>query len=267
MQTMRPGAGWRALIAGAAFAAGAISLAHGARAADLASLPGAGLEPLPAPEIVEFGSGWYLRGDLSYSHSADLRASYSNVKFNDVKLDDGALYGAGAGYKFTNWLRGDVTADWRSHTDFSGTTTSPGCCTSTEKARLSGYTVLLNAYADLGTWSGITPYIGAGVGVAGTIIDQYSSQGYSLGKNCRCGVPVGSRYGYQTFGKSDNNTLAYAAMAGVAINVDRNLIVDIGYRYLNIEGANTRRDLYGYKVGVKDLSFHEARIGLRYMID
>ena len=40
---------------------------------------------------------------------------------------------------------------------------------------------MANVYADLGTWSGITPYVGAGIGYGMTNITGLTDQGTALG--------------------------------------------------------------------------------------
>ena len=53
--------------------------------------------------------------------------------------------------------------------DFDGST-SGICggvvCASTDHSSYSAWLLLANAYADIGTWYGFTPYVGAGIGGA-----------------------------------------------------------------------------------------------------
>ncbi len=79
------------------------------------------------PEFVpeKAGGHWYLRADGGY--------------------DGGFLAGAGIGYQFNDWLRGDVTLD-----------------AATDRV----HSALVTLYADLGTVAGFTPYLGAGAGFA-----------------------------------------------------------------------------------------------------
>src|SRR5690606_31120520 len=130
------------------------------------------------PISVEIGSGWYLRGDVGYSleTSADDAftfrtfdpgppAAYSSDGFDTVDLSEGFNFGLGFGYQFNDWLRADVTLE-RIALDFEGTTTSTtpcgggtGCRTE-DFSSLYGYSAMINGYADLGTFVGITPYVG-----------------------------------------------------------------------------------------------------------
>ena len=69
-------------------------------------------------------------------------------------------------------------------------------------------TALLNAYYDIFTKGGLTPYVGAGIGLAHL--------------NAKMGEDGGS-----------NNALAWQVGAGVAYNLTNNLALDIGYRYMD----------------------------------
>ena len=101
-----------------------------AEAADMSLPPAYQLEPEP---LVEFGSGWYLRGDLGYTSVRSpvsnppayqtvngvpspydpLPAAGANI-FGSQLVSTG-LFGAsiGGGYQFNRWFRMDATYDWR----------------------------------------------------------------------------------------------------------------------------------------------------------
>ena len=67
------------------------------------------------------------------------------------------------------WLRADATVDYRARAGFEGTRPFPtydvGSIRDVAELDLRPS---LNGYVDLGTWSGITPYLGAGVGSRAT---------------------------------------------------------------------------------------------------
>src|SRR6478672_4390958 len=77
-----------------------------------------------APPVEDFG-GWYLRGDIGFSNQrvdrlnnpddARLTSSSQNLTFNTA-----GIFGLGAGYKFNNWFRADVTGEWRGNAQFFG---------------------------------------------------------------------------------------------------------------------------------------------------
>src|SRR5205807_4365548 len=104
-------------------AAAAVSLlSPAAFAADLAIAP----SPMYAPPPVEDFGGWYLRGDIGFSNQhvdrlnnvldANNTSSVQNLSFNTA-----GIFGLGAGYRFNNWFRADVTGEWRGNSQFHGT--------------------------------------------------------------------------------------------------------------------------------------------------
>src|SRR6185503_1602699 len=73
--------------------------------------------------------------------------------------------GGGIGYQITNYLRTDLTVDYWFDSDFNGSTTGTNGV-STDTSSFNAWLLLANAYADLGTYYGFTPYVGAGIGGA-----------------------------------------------------------------------------------------------------
>lgn len=230
-------------------------------AADLPEPPA--LEPV-AP--VEFGSAWYLRGDVGYKIYRKPDVSYGKYGFKNQDLDDTAVVGGGVGYKFNKWFRTDVTLDYEFKSDFDGKLICPSqpckdaypgqTVFSRESAKVSAITPLINGYVDLGDWHGVTPYVGAGVGASYINVSDYSFVN-----------PDGSK-GKQ---KGDKDwSFSWALMAGVGYNISDNLIVDLGYRYLNLGDGKTKK-VNGFdgakSVKFDDLQAHEFRVGFRYLID
>src|SRR6202051_4941550 len=171
-------------------AAGAASLLSSvAFAADMAIAPP---PPMYAPPPVEDFGGWYLRGDIGFSNQSvkNVRntndALYTPLLFLNQQsgFDTGGVFGLGVGYQFNNWFRGDITGQYRGSTNFHGLdlVTYPnggpvGYGSDTYNASKSEWLFLANAYADLGTWWCVTPFIGAGVGASRVTISNFTDQG------------------------------------------------------------------------------------------
>lgn len=214
---------------------GMFALPAGALAADLgASGLDAADDLLAKAPIIEDSSGWYLRGDVGYV--VNETPDWSTLNFNsaDPKLGEAWLLGIGAGYRLTDWFRLDVTADYRTEADYATTGLT---------ADYSAATFMANAYIDLGTWSGVTPYVGAGIGAGFASFDNID-------------------FGGSRLGDADGWGLAWGLMAGVAISLGPNWMLDVGYRYLALDGVNLGQGLPDF-----DQSAHEIRIGARYLID
>lgn len=185
--------------------------------------------------VIEDESGWYLRGDIGYV--VNETPDWSQLDFapaTSAAIDDAWLIGIGVGVRLNDWLRIDLTADYRGAAEMSESGLS---------ADLSTATALANVYVDLGSWKGFTPYLGAGLGAGYVSLTDVELLGADIGDTDGWGV-------------------AWALMAGVAVAVAPNWQVDVGYRYLNIDSV----ELGG---GLPDLqqSAHEIRLGARYLLD
>src|SRR5689334_16740477 len=151
-----------------------------ATAADAADMP---IYQPPLPPPVEF-SGWYLRGDIGITNQHVKRLENellpSSAKTVNLDFDSAGLFGVGVGYHVNNWLRLDVTGEYRSASDFTGLHIVPdagaplGISTDEYHAQKSEWLVLANAYVDLGTWWCLTPFVGAGIGASRVHISGFT---------------------------------------------------------------------------------------------
>jgi opacity protein-like surface antigen len=200
------------------------------------------------PSSFNFNTGWYLRGDLGYNwgrlDSAESATGYASPTNND--LGSSFVGGVGAGFK-SSWLRTDLTIDYSSPAKYKGTIATPDDVT----AKISAASALFNGYLDLGTWYHATPYIGAGAGVAYVITSDYVST-------------VAPPFSGDTSHSQWN--FAWALMAGVGYRVTPNLMLDVGYRYIDFGDAKPKSDSFG-TMTFKDVAAHEVRVGLRWSFD
>ena len=220
-----------------------------ADAADVRQLSGAAIAPPPvesSPLLVdEFGSNWYLRGDIGYrKNEVDSVFNAANphlVRNND--LDNSWALGLGVGYKM-GWLRSDLTLDYGAKSEFSGNNGGRKFT-----ARIDNIAGLVNVYGDLGTWFGITPYVGAGIGFANLHTTNFTGRG---GANT---------------GQDSSTNVAWAYMAGLNYQVGENYSIDLGYRHINMGDAVTGTDGNDNQFRLKKMSADEIRLGFRYMLD
>lgn len=249
----------------AALAGVAAALVFPAAAADIQEPPPVIEAPEPAPvyEAPAEVGGWYIRGDLDYHWSDVDDIEYITYgppagtnEFTVSELKGAMSLGAGVGYQVTSYFRTDLTADYWFKAKFRGSTTGAACgnppapCVSDDRSSFSALLLLANAYVDLGTYHGITPYIGAGIGGARVKWDTL--------RNTVNGV-VTEHEG------SANWRFAYAAMVGASYCLTKNVKLDAGYRFSRIEGGK----MFGYAPiagpGFDDgINTHEVRAGLRY---
>ena len=238
-----------------------------AAAADLGPVPP---PELPADTMNFFGSGWYIRGDIGYSLPQGPKATYNGVPFEHLSDAGSAVAGAGIGYKINNWLRTDFTADYL----FAGSTHAiyqvPNCCLFTDRTRVGAWTLLANGYVDLGTWWGVTPYIGAGVGygfteVSKTLNEEFlltGNGGFTAVTDPITGLPV-----FNSFRAHTTGAFAWALEAGASVDLAPSVKLDLNYRYLNLADARFPTDIFGVAPKLKSLGQHQFRIGVRYMFD
>jgi opacity protein-like surface antigen len=208
----------------------------GARAADMPA-------PVLAP-AVDF-SGWYLRGDIGFSNQSV--GSLFNVNYSgftsvsniDKGFDAAPFFGLGVGYTVNNWLRFDVTGEYRGAANFHGLDVGalPGGGFADDRytGSKSEWTFLLNGYVDLGTWWNITPFIGAGVGFSRNTISNFGDISVCVNSNSCAGFGGSDAFG----GTASKWNFAWALHAGLAYQVYRNVTLELAYRYIDLGNAQS----------------------------
>jgi opacity protein-like surface antigen len=221
----------RSIIIGLALVLGQTA---GAAAADLGYSP---MEPPPPPCCA---SAWYLKGFLgmtSYDVDKITNDQFKTADFTifDTGFEGSGLAGLGLGYQFNNWLRFDVTSEYRNRSTFHGLdryinspVPPPGNTFGTDQytATLKSWVSLANVYWDIGCWKGITPYVGGGVGFAKNWIGDYTD----------INVP---NLGVAFANTHSDGSFAWAIDAGLSYDVTQNFTIDLAYRYLDIGDAQS----------------------------
>ncbi|WP_024587075.1 outer membrane protein [Aliihoeflea sp. 2WW] len=196
------------------------------------------IEQAPEYVPVEVGSGWYLRGDVTYVVSDPL---YEFTVLGEDTRNNRFGGSVGIGYHFNDILRGDISAGLLASDRFS-------VAGGGERfdAKHDAWYGMANAYLDLGTVSGFTPYIGAGAGL------MHTRQGYDYS--------VG---GTSMFAFQENQTnFAYALNAGINYQVADNVSLDFGYQYVDSPRAEyLNTDTLTIDRGI---DYHQIKVGLRY---
>jgi opacity protein-like surface antigen len=218
-------------------AAAAAMLSTAASAADMPAPPPPP-QPVyqPMPVVLEQPAGaWYLRGFIGVGITDNLDFVYqqnplnsSNFSISHAAMADTVFFGAGVGYEFNNWLRFDVTGEYRTKSAINafGTYTQPvggggiGTFGDQYLAFLKSTVFLANAYVDLGTWNCVTPFVGFGIGGAWNTFDDLVDLGIGTSGN-----GIGTNASELNF--------AWALHAGLAYNVTQNFTMELAYRYLN----------------------------------
>ncbi|MDE2577500.1 MAG: porin family protein [Hyphomicrobiales bacterium] len=270
-------------IAFAAFAA--LTLAISAKAADLAYAPASQEAAQDRP--VALGTGWYLRGDLNVDKVASIPVSTMTLP-RSQSFPNSLSMTIGAGYKYNDWLRTDLTLDWQKPRNFSAHTMTTTCitgwhatsgtteapftdnCSDYTQARVNNLAIMFNGYLDLGTWAGFTPYVGAGVGANYTYSKLNQRWWMSNGVPYQVTTPDALTsntwyYNWDAYRIDNGWHLAWAAMAGVSYAVTPNMSLDLGYRYANL-GTIQSGGLLGALTTSRN-TMHSVRLGFRYTPD
>jgi len=245
-----------------------VATVNAARSADL---------PLAPPPIET--SGWYLRGDIGFTNqSVDslFNANYAgfvSVSNVDKGFDAAPLFGLGVGYAINNWLRVDLTGEYRGNATFHGLDVGalPGGGAATDRyvGSKSEWLVLFNGYVDLGTWWNITPFIGAGIGASRNTISNFGD--FSTCINSLSCAGNGGADAYANAASKWN--FAWALHAGIGYQIWRNATIELSYRYVDLgdarsgdviafDGTNT----FYNPTEFNHLTSHDVRLGLRYML-
>ncbi|WGS20099.1 MULTISPECIES: outer membrane beta-barrel protein [unclassified Bradyrhizobium] len=260
-------------------AGAACLLSSAAFAADMPIMPPPPMAYAPPP-VQDFG-GWYLRGDIGMTNvngnlhvnSYDTLPPGSTLNKLGHQFSGGMSFGLGVGYQFNNWLRADITGEYRSKTTFSGTdfATIPGFgpISDVYGGGFTSWVGLVNLYADLGTWWCLTPFVGVGVGAA-----HIQTSGFQDSGNLFTTVtgPQNIVTGASFFADGASRTnFAWAVHAGVAYKVTNNFTVELAYRYLDMGTAvqGFGRSFDGSNAGpssfqFRDLTSQDVRLGVRW---
>lgn len=256
----------------------ALATPGAALAADLAPsfAPPPPLEAVQAPH--DFASGWYLRGDVGIGI---LESGFRGVNvvtppgfveppggyvLRSKSFGDQVFVGAGFGYQLNDWIRFDVTGEYRTAASFRATETysyDGGITTGVNvvNGKISSVVGLANAYFDLATLYGISPFVGVGVGFAHHRTEGFTDEGF--------GTAVGA-FGVSR-GESTRSNLAWALHAGLGYHVNPNLKLELAYRYLNMGDARTTvaclcGDLttaYTFR----RMESHDIKLGMRWLFN
>jgi len=234
----------------------------------------------PPPQTVTEPGGWYLRGDIGIGNQHFKSFDFTQTagspwpatwRIDQKDIKDTFFFAAGIGYAWNNWLRFDITGEYRAEVKFKAV----GSYFNGVDRGFDHYdgdhaaaVFLLNAYLDLGTWWGLTPFIGAGVGGAYHMTSALSDTGINT-----------NGLGASAFGVADkdhsNWAVAWAAHAGVAYNVTNSFKVELAYRYLNMGSAQTAEVQCAVGCGIggprahyhlRNIDSHDLKLGVRWLL-
>ena len=272
-----------------------------------AAMPAFGADKYVLEEVdetpVEFGTGWYIRGDIGVSADRSHRDSeitYLGAR-NETDVSTTFAFRVGAGYRLAPKLRLDATFDYHSRGDATRSGLIPGGCRGEEQTQTLDPTgsflvtvtqattivdcttqdvdeydaqdLMLNAYYDLAPRGRFTPYVGVGIGA--TRLNYSSRRGDVVCdplSDQRCAdvyYGVAGEYGETVSSNLNTNDgtsyhLAGSLMLGVGYRVSKNVLVDASYQFTKTVESPMWGGSNGYDVVDVDSQRHTLRVGLRY---
>ena len=232
--------------------------------------------PYIPPPPVQIGGGWYLKGHigLAAQHFKGLEHPLFESADDFAWLDAGHFagvptFGLGIGYQHSDKLRFDLTGEYRSKSAFKARDQfdNEGAINTNDYSGFkSEWLFLANAYYDIGTWHGITPYVGGGIGVSRNSIYNFTDVNVIAGGGGW--APTGHKW-----------SLAWALHAGASMQVNERLSIDLGYSFVSLGDAQTgpfqnmdpneSNCLPDSCVGMnfKSLYSHDFKLGVRWALD
>lgn len=214
-------------------------------------LPALSLAASPRP-------GGYVSGFIGATipRDADVHTSQFGIdgsfeNFDDqVAFDPGLNIGGTGGYDF-GFLRLEGEMSYKYSEIKSITDTTDGFHFGNPDGNISAFAMLANAFIDLHNAGPVTPYFGGGAGFAGLhLSDTFGTDITAAGAERVLIYP-----------DDDDMVFAYQAGAGIDIALNRNLSLDLGYRYFGTSKGRFGRGLDP----TTELKYesHNATIGVR----
>lgn len=194
---------------------------------------------------------------------------FEGDKLTNVEMDNTWLVDVGIGCgSGSRGLRGEIAFGWRGDRDVTGVpplyngtilgdpegAPDPEVFDDPLHSSIQSYTMMFNAYYDVGHYGSFVPYVGAGVGAAYHIVDEV----FFTGNPNLTNRIEGNR----------DLSFAWSVMAGVGYQVSDKAILDFGYRYIDMGKATSGRvdngSFVNPRVVFDDIAAHEFKVGLRY---
>lgn len=154
----------------------------------------------------------------------------------DMSYDVGFTINGVGGYELGNGLRFEGEIVYKASGTDKLTGNNVGVKVNSDVWSIGG---MANAYYDFRTGTVVTPYIGVGIGFANV------------------NVGTGNVNGFTVYTSSDDTVFAYQAAVGLGFQLNRNLTLDVGYRYYATTDVK-------YQLATAEFGSSNVTAGLRY---
>ena len=201
----------------------------------------------------------YPAGMAPKSLTRTITADGDNVTYS---FDGTAADGSALKYSFT------VKYDGKDY-PITGTGPLAGFVgTDSYTATKSELLFLANAYADLGTWWCVTPFVGAGIGTARVSVGNFTDTGDFINTGLQT-------HSFNSAGQGSQWNFAWALHAGLAYKVSPGLTLELAYSYVNLgngitgptssfdQVTNTTHAPFSYN----NITSNDVKLGLRWELN
>lgn len=163
---------------------------------------------IPAHAQDDWRKGLYIKGGAGWNHVEDTDVGAGL----DAEFDEGYNLTGAVGYDYGD-LRSEIEITYRDN-DLDSVT---GLADASGEVNSTAF--MLNGYYDIPMGSVVTPYVGAGVGVAHVNAEDFTAGGASIADE-------------------DDTVFAYQAMAGVEMNVAPQVDLYTEYKYFGTDDVD-----------------------------
>lgn len=194
--------------------------------------------------------GAYVTGFLGVSipRDADVTGTdfFEGINFDDtVEFDPGVYLGGSGGYDF-GLVRLEGELSYR-YSEINTIAEQGGTTYRNVDGNLGVFAMMFNGFFDLHNASPVTPYLGGGIGFATLHLSNTYGRD-NLGK-------------FIFYGSGDDTVFAYQGGAGIEIAINRQLSMDLGYRYFAADDAEF--DSHNNIFSSMKFKSHNAAVGIR----
>jgi opacity protein-like surface antigen len=190
-----------------------------------------------APRATGYGS-IFIGANMAVDDSIDTYDPYYDRTFtDDIEYDPGIYVGGAVGGDM-GIVRIEGEISYR-QSQIDQITLEGASSSSHVDGDVGVLAIMANVFFDIPTGGPVTPYIGGGIGFASIAIDDTRVDGYYYSDS------------------DDEGVFAYQLGAGVAIDLNRRLALDIGYRFFGTSEADFAYTSMEYQS-------HSVMLGLRY---
>lgn len=226
---------------------------------------------------VEYGSGWYLRGDISYNVRGRSSTSFTTIDTNSDAgvlqaqgdYDDSVGVRVGFGNRISPNLRLEVNAEQIFDSNFDSNQAFDLLTTQQTNLTYNARSFFINGYFDLPSVAQFTPYVGGGIGLARLSYNFTQTFTCNTAADVPCQTPAASLAAGESstiVRNSETWEEGFQLGAGIGWKLDDHWTADLGYTYTSFGSGDEIEYDDGSAIDDDGFELHQVRLGVRYDI-